>query len=62
MVLHSQMRKGARVLVIFKDGTREIDVFVSGHNNYIRLAKLGDVRKKALRSLSYYRGTHARSK
>lgn len=52
---HFSVRQGKRVLVLYKDGRKEIDRFLKAEDRYVYLRRLGRVPISELRTLSIYR-------
>lgn len=56
--VHSSVRKGKRVVVLLRDGTRILDRFVERTDRWIVLEKHGRIAKEDLRSLILDRGAN----
>ncbi len=52
---HTSFRKGKRLLIIFKDGTKEVDKFVGNKSGYLLMERLGRVKLSKVRSTSILR-------
>lgn len=59
---HFSIRQGKRVIVLYKDGRKEIDHFKKAEDRYVYLRRLGRVPIAELRTLSIYRGDQAEAR
>jgi hypothetical protein len=56
---HTSCRKGKRVIVTLRDGSRHIDKFVERIGKGVVLENLGLIKVKQLRAFTIYRGQTA---
>ena len=56
MSAHTQFRKGQRVILTLRDGTRIIDHYDEREGRFVRLRKRGRIRCCQIRAMTIYRG------
>ncbi len=54
-MMHNQVYRGKRVLVIMKNGNQFVDHYVDTHNKKIEFKELGRVEKINIRSMTIFR-------
>lgn len=53
---HTNCRRGKRVILTLKNGTRYVDKFIERTGKGVKLERLGVVRGRDIRAMTIYRG------
>ena len=56
MSAHTAFRKGQRVILTLKDGTRILDHYDEPEGRFVRLRRHGRIKRCRIRAMTVYRG------
>jgi hypothetical protein len=59
MSAHTWFRKGQRVILTLRDGTRIIDHYDERESSFVRLRRHGRIKRCTIRAMTVYRGQKA---